>query len=249
MRVRQVLEPLRSGFGFLTTIPVGFSEEGLESLAAHMWVYIVVGAVIGLIIGGINSALALVPNISGFVRTALVLVALYALTGFIHLDGLADVGDGLLKHGTMQERLDVIKEPYVGVGGISFCVLAFLLLFASATSIKPTILIPAFITAEVAGKLSMVQVGSFGKATHKGLGSLFSERSGVHTFLLALLLASLASVICFGVRGMLLLILPIAVSFGLLGLAEVAFGGISGDVIGASNELGRLAALVFISFL
>lgn len=249
MRVLQVLEPLRSGFGFLTTIPVGFSEEGLKSLASHMWVYVIVGAVVGLIVGGINSALALVPNISGLVRTALILVALYALTGFMHLDGLADIGDGLLKHGTVPERLRVIKEPYIGVGGVSFCVLAFLLLFASATSVKPGILIPAFITAEVAAKLSMVQIGSFGKATHKGLGSLFSEKSGVHTFLVALLLASLASVICFGLRGILLLILPIAVSFGLLALSRAAFGGISGDVIGSSNELGRLAALIVISLL
>ncbi len=249
MRVRQVLEPLRSGFGFLTTIPVGFSEEGLESLATHMWVYVIIGAVIGLIVGGVNSALALIPSVSAFMRTALTLVALYALTGFIHLDGLADIGDGLLKHGTRKERLNVIKEPYVGVGGISFCILAFLLLFASATSIRPAILIPAFITAEVAAKLSMVQVGSFGKATHKGLGALFSEKSGVHTFLLALFLAGLTSAICFGFIGVILLILPIVVSFGLLALSEAAFGGISGDVIGASNEMGRLATLIFISFL
>ncbi len=249
MRVHQVLEPLRSGFGFLTTIPVGFHEEGLGRLAAHMWVYVIVGAVIGLIVGSINAALSLVPGISGFVRTALVVIALYALTGFIHLDGLADIGDGLLKHGTRQERLRVIKEPYSGVGGISFCILTFLLLFASAVSIRPSILVPAFITAEVAAKLSMVQIGSFGKATHRGLGSLFSERSGLYTFLLALSLASVVSILCFGVTGVLLLVLPIVVSFGLLGLSNVAFGGISGDVIGASNELGRLAALLVISML
>ncbi len=249
MRVHQVLEPLRSGFGFLTTIPVGFHEEGLGRLASHMWVYVIVGAVIGLIVGSINAALSLVPGISGFVRTALIVIALYALTGFIHLDGLADIGDGLLKHGTRQERLRVIKEPYTGVGGISFCILTFLLLFASAVSIRPSILIPAFITAEIAAKLSMVQIGSFGKATHRGLGSLFSERSGLYTFLLALLLASIVSILCFGVTGVLLLVLPIVVSFGLLGLSNVAFGGISGDVIGASNELGRLAALLVISML
>ncbi len=249
MRVHKFLEPLRSGFGFLTTIPVGFSEEGLESLATHMWLYIIVGAIIGLVIGGIDNALALVPSITELVRTALILVALYALTGFIHLDGLADIGDGLLKHGTMQERLEVIKEPYTGVGGISFCVLAFVLLFALAVSIHPRILIPAFVTAEVAAKLSMVQVGSFGKATHEGLGSLFSERSGGRTFLLALLLASLVSVICFGLKGILILSLPVAVSFGLLGLSNAAFGGINGDVIGSSNELGRLAALIVISLM
>ncbi len=249
MRVREALEPLRSGFGFLTTVPVGFSEEGLASLAAHMWVYVIVGAVIGLVIGGVNWALTFAPNISVMVRTALTLVALYALTGFIHLDGLADIGDGLLKHGTRQERLHVIKEPYSGVGGISFCILSFLLLFTSATSVKSSLLIPAFLTAEVAAKLSMVQVGSFGKATHKGLGSLFSQKSGGYTFVFALFLALLVSVLCFSLQGVLILALPIIVSFGLLGLSNVAFGGINGDVIGASNELGRLAALIVISIL
>ncbi len=249
MQARQTLEPLRSAFGFLTTIPVGFSEKGLERLASHMWVYVIVGIVIGLIVGCIDSALVLVPNINGFVRAALTVVALYTLTGFMHLDGLADIGDGLLKHGTVEERLRVIKEPYIGVGGVAFCVLAFLLLFTSVASVRSAVLIPAFITAEVAAKLSMVQIGSFGKATHKGLGSLFSEHSGAHTFLLALFLASLAAVICFGLRGILLLILPLIISFGLLALSKAAFGGICGDVIGSSNELGRLAALIVISTL
>ena len=125
---RRLLDSIRSGFGFLTTIPVGFSEEALDSLASRMWIYILVGAVIGLVVGGISYALTVIPHMSNLVRAALTLVALYALTGFIHLDGLADVGDGLLKHGTMQERLRVIKDPYIGVGGIAFCVLSFLLL-------------------------------------------------------------------------------------------------------------------------
>jgi len=248
MTSHRVLQSTRSGFGFLTTIPVGFSAEGLESLARRMWIYVIVGAVIGVIAGGVSYALVLVPNMNGLVRAALTLVALYALTGFIHLDGLADIGDGLLKHGTTQERLRVIKEPYVGVGGVSFCILAFLLLFSAVTSIKSAI-IPAFITAEVAAKLSMVQVASFGKATHKGLGSLFSERSGALTFAVALLLALFISALCFGLKGIVALLLPIALSFGLLKLANTAFGGINGDVIGSSNELGRLAAFIVISLL
>ncbi|MGB7901058.1 MAG: adenosylcobinamide-GDP ribazoletransferase [Halobacteriota archaeon] len=246
---RRLLDSIRSGFGFLTTIPVGFSEEALDSLASRMWIYILVGAVIGLVVGGISYALTVIPHMSNLVRAALTLVALYALTGFIHLDGLADVGDGLLKHGTMQERLRVIKDPYIGVGGIAFCVLSFLLLFSTVASIKPTTLLPALITAEVAAKLSMVEVASLGKATHQGLGSRFAEKSGLLTFIVALLLAALVAVLCFGVRGLLVLLPPLAVSLGLVKLANKAFGGINGDVIGSSNELGRLVALIAISFL
>jgi adenosylcobinamide-GDP ribazoletransferase len=122
---------VRAGFGFLTTIPVGFRQEDLDSLVSHMWVFVLVGASIGLLVGGVSYALVFTPHLNNFVQAGLTLVALYALTGFMHLDGLADVGDGLLKHGSIQERLRVIKDPYIGVGGISFCALAFILLFSA----------------------------------------------------------------------------------------------------------------------
>ena len=237
---------VRAGFGFLTTIPVGFHQEDLESLANHMWVFVLVGASVGLLVGGVSYALILTPYLNNFVHAGLTLVALYALTGFMHLDGLADVGDGLLKHGTIQERLRVIKDPYIGVGGISFCALAFLLLFSAVTAIKPAALIPAFVTAEAAAKLSMVEVASFGNATHKGLGSRFSERSGPLTFVGALVLTIVVAVLFFGVKGVIVLLPPILLSLGLVKLANTAFGGINGDVIGSSNELGRLAALIAI---
>jgi adenosylcobinamide-GDP ribazoletransferase len=242
----RLVNSVRAGFGFLTTIPVGFHQEDLESLANHMWVFVLVGASVGLIVGGISYALSLTPYLNNFVHAGLTLVALYALTGFMHLDGLADVGDGLLKHGTIQERLRVIKDPYIGVGGISFCALAFLLLFSAVTAIKPTALIPAFVTAEAAAKLSMVEVASFGNATHKGLGSRFSERSGPLTFVVALVLTIVVAVLFFGVKGIIVLLPPIILSLGLVKLANMAFGGINGDVIGSSNELGRLATLIAI---
>jgi len=65
----------------------------------------------------------------------------------------------------------------------------------------------------------------------------------------ALLLAALVAVLCLGVRGLLVLLPPLAVSLGLVKLANKAFGGVNGDVIGSSNELGRLIALIAISFL
>ena len=246
---RRFIKAIRAGFGFLTTIPVGFNHEDLESLASRMWVFIIVGATVGLLVGGVSYALTFTPHLNDFVHAGLTLVALYALTGFIHLDGLADVGDGLLKHGTIKERLRVIKDPYIGVGGISFCALAFLLLFSAVTSIKSAALIPAFVTAEAAAKLSMVEVASLGNATHSGLGSRFSERSGPLTLLAALLLTGAVAIFCFGAKGIVVLLPPIALSFGLVRLANRAFGGINGDVIGASNELARLTALIAIGLL
>jgi adenosylcobinamide-GDP ribazoletransferase len=54
------------------------------------------------------------------------------------------------------------------------------------------------------------------------------------------------AVLFFGLKGIIVLLPPIILSLGLVKLANMAFGGINGDVIGASNELGRLAALIAI---
>jgi len=242
----RMFEALRAGLGFLTTIPVGFSINGLEDLADNMYIYVIIGAFIGSLIGIIGWVLSLFPNVNVFLQSSIIIVALYSITGFIHLDGLIDMGDGLLKHGTMEERRKVIKEPYVGVGGIAFCVLLFLLLFAGIISVR-NILLPALITAEISGKLSMVELASFGKATHKGLGSLFSEKSTLITFVIALILAFLVSFVCLSWKGAVGLLSATIFAGGLLKLADVSFGGISGDVIGSSNELGRVVALIAIS--
>jgi len=244
----RMFEAIRAGLGFLTTIPVGFSLNGLEDLANNMYIYVVIGAFIGFLIGIIGLALSLLPNANVFLQSSIIVVALYSITGFIHLDGLVDMGDGLLKHGTMEERRKVIKEPYVGVGGIAFCVLSFLLLFVGIISVR-NVLLPALITAEISGKLSMVEIAAFGKATHKGLGSLFSERSTPTTFVIALILAFLFSFICLSWKGVVGLLSATILASGLLKLADVSFGGISGDVIGSSNELGRVVALIAISLI
>jgi adenosylcobinamide-GDP ribazoletransferase len=210
-----------------------------------MYIYVIIGAFIGFLIGIIGWILSLFPSVNVFLQSSIIVVALYSLTGFIHLDGLIDMGDGLLKHGTMEERRKVIKEPYVGVGGIAFCVLSFLLLFVGLISVQ-NILLPALITAEISAKLSMVEVASFGKATHKGLGSLFSESSTPITFIIALILAFFASFVCLSWKGVIGLLSAAIFAAGLLKLADVSFGGISGDVIGSSNELGRVIALIAI---
>ena len=244
----RMFEAIRAGLGFLTTIPVGFSINGLEDLADNMYIYVIIGAFIGFVIGIIGWSLSLFPNVNVFLQSSIIILALYSLTGFIHLDGLVDMGDGLLKHGTMEERRKVIKEPYVGVGGIAFCVLSFLLLFVGIISVK-NVLLPALITAEISGKLSMVELASFGKATHKGLGSLFSESSTPITFVIALILAFLASFVCLSWKGVVGLLSAAIFASGLLKLADVSFGGISGDVIGSSNEIGRVVALIAISLI
>jgi len=83
----------------------------------------------------------------------------------------------------------------------------------------------------------------------RDLDPVFAEKSGLLTFIVALLLAALVAVSLFWRERSARFVAPLAVSLGLVKLANKAFGGINGDVIGSSNELGRLVALIAISLL
>ena len=54
--MKELLFALRSGFGFLTTIPVGISMEGIEKLMKHIYLFPVVGAIVGLLLAGAGYA-------------------------------------------------------------------------------------------------------------------------------------------------------------------------------------------------
>ncbi|WP_394325417.1 adenosylcobinamide-GDP ribazoletransferase [Methanobrevibacter arboriphilus] len=39
--------------------------------------------------------------------------------GFHHLDGLIDIGDALMVHGTPEKKISVMRDSMIGTGGIA----------------------------------------------------------------------------------------------------------------------------------
>lgn len=100
--MREFLSALRSGFGFLTTIPVGITMEGIEKLMKHAYLFPLIGAVLGVILGIMAYIFSIIfPQA---VIPFAIIIVIYYLTGFNHIDGLADFGDGIAAHGTREKR-------------------------------------------------------------------------------------------------------------------------------------------------
>ena len=116
--LKDLLFALKSGFGWLSTIPVGISMEGIEALMRHVYVFPLVGLVLGAILGGVAyiAGQALPANLVAIV----VIVAIYKLCGINHIDGLADFGDGVIAHGTREKKVAAMKDVSLGTGGGSF---------------------------------------------------------------------------------------------------------------------------------
>lgn len=245
--MREFLSALRSGFGFLTTIPVGISMEGIGKLMKHIYLFPVIGLVLGVILAAIGFFASIIfPRV---ITSLVVIIFIYYLTGINHIDGLADFGDGIASHGKKEEKIKAMRDTAVGTGGMVFCIIAIMGIFVSIISILEinVLLLPyALIVAETSAKQSMVTVAAFGRKLHEGFGALTVENTKSSDFIIGMVFTGAVSYFFLGVFGVEAFIVSQLAGLLVLHTANHHFGGVSGDVVGASNEIGRLAALLFI---
>lgn len=98
--------------GFLTRLPVPAVDATATEFAAAIRCYPLVGLVVGLVAG---AAGWLGTQIDPWTGALAALAAWVAVTGALHLDGLADLADGLgAAHGDRARLLAVMAEPHVG---------------------------------------------------------------------------------------------------------------------------------------
>lgn len=246
--MKDFLFALRSGFGFLTTIPVGISMEGIEKLMKNIYLFPVVGAVVGILLAGIAYASSFV--LPPILISVIIIISIYYLTGFNHIDGLADFGDGVAAHGAREKKIAAMRDTHVGTGGLIVCMIAILGLFASIYSIADTdmtLLLPfALIAAETSAKQSMVTVAAFGRKLHDGFGAMTVENTKRSDFIVGMYFSGAVCFLSLGTSGIAALLVSQFAALLVLNTANRHFGGVSGDIVGAANEVGRLAALLFI---
>lgn len=261
--MRSFLLALRSGFGFLSTIPVGLTMEGLDEFFKRTYLHILVGAVLGLLMGvfAFLSMMTLPQQISAI----MIVIFVYYLTGLNHLDGLADFGDGVTAHGSVEKKIRALKDVALGIGGVGFCTMGILAFYSSIASLQSeallwadnsmrtaaAILFSSMLIAEVSAMQCMLTIAAFGKSIHEGLGSILVQNTTFPKYIVGLLgsvvICSLA-LLPFGIWycGIIALIASIISAFLVLNISNRHFRGMNGDVIGTSNEVGRTIALIMI---
>ena len=232
---------ISSVVSFLTVIPSKNSE--LETVAKNMYLFPPAGALIGLIIGaaGYGLSLFIQPLITGLILTG----ALAILTGLHHTDALCDFADGLMAKGTKEKKLKAMRDPAVGSAGVMTIVLDAAGMILAISMMKGFELFEAILLSELMAKLSMVIQANRGLSAWEGLSSPFTKSmKDQRKLAVAVGLAIVPTVILGGMTGVFVVISCVGLSFLLLAVANRSFGGISGDVFGASNELVRLASLL-----
>lgn len=234
-------------FQFLTIIPLPFRFRcENEDLGRSTAFFPIVGFAIGGLLAGANWLIS--PWIVRPLCDALLITLLTLITGALHLDGMADVCDGLAARGGRERFLAVMKDSQVGAVGAVGLVLVLLLKWQALAAVPPELKWQALVLFPVLARFGQVlAMTGASRARQDGLGASFSLGTGGTSLFIAFATAGAAVFFLLGPKG----ILPLAAVCLLTCAGRMFFqrklGGLTGDTIGCISELNEILALVVIS--
>jgi len=248
---------LKNLFAFLTVMPMRMDMDCLTDSAKLMWLFPLVGAVIGLLAGVFGWAVGLF--LPGLVTGALALGVLLLLTGLHHTDGLLDFGDAVMYHGTPERKIEIMHDQLTGAGALGLSIMTYLVTAlalgdlnkgAIIYGVTVPLIIPALVVVEASAKLSMVVGAWAGNPVHKGMSSTFLDvmhgRSGSTRLVAAIALSFVIAVPLLMFAGFITVLTAFLTGTVMVAVAHRHFKGITGDVLGATNELARMVCVVIL---
>jgi adenosylcobinamide-GDP ribazoletransferase len=239
----------RIAFGLMTTLPFRLPDDWQagDSGRASVWYPFV-----GLIIGGLTwlTWMGTTRLFSPLVAGILTLIVWVALTGGLHLDGLADCCDGLLASTTAERRLEIMKDPRLGAFGGIGLVLTLLLKAAVLSSLTPQSALGILLAASLArwcilpaGLLPLARPS--GKVPNAPIGMGADFKAGFRNwFIAAGAVIPLGLAIILGTRGLVSLAAGLIAAALVLRLAKSRINGVTGDVFGMTVEVVEVISLL-----
>jgi adenosylcobinamide-GDP ribazoletransferase len=224
-------------------VPVDHARAGAR-MGVALWSAPIVGAVVGAMTGVVLWA-GLTVGLPPLAAAAVAVAAGLWFTGGLHEDGLADTIDGLSGGRTPERRLEIMRDSRVGSHGAAALCLALLGRVALMAALDPSTAVAGCAAAGAASRVAMVAALRWMPPARPG--GLGAAATGVPAWgpWLALL-SAVATSVAIGAT-------PFDVAVALLPalvLARLALrriGGQTGDILGAMQVTGEIAALAAFS--
>ncbi len=235
------IRSLRAAVSFLTVVPVA-NPDGSAGERLGRAYFPAIGALVGLVAGLVFVLVTALTT--PFLAAGVAVAALTLLTGALHLDGLADSADGLLARGDTERRLAVMRDPRLGSYGVATLVVVLVLEVAALASMSPVRALTGLVIAGALSRLATLAVIAWVPYVREsGLGNIaFETRHRGVDLLVGGLLTALVCLLDW--KHALVAATLVAIStLAVVALARRRVGGATGDVCGATAELGQLAAL------
>jgi len=244
-----VARPFVFAWHFLTAIPLSrvHHDPTAAELASSMAWYSTVGLLIGGLLVAVDQGLSLL--FAPVVANALLIVLLVLVTRGLHQDGLADTLDGLAGGKTPEDRLRIMRDPRVGALGATGLFLSLLLRYAALMALPQPIWVPMLFCAPALGRWAMVTLALSMPYARSGggLAAPFLQHLSLSHVLWSSLVLALALAAGLGFP---IALATVTVGLALLGLLRQTFlrwfGGVTGDLLGATNEVVEILFLLLV---
>jgi adenosylcobinamide-GDP ribazoletransferase len=240
---------LWAAIGFLTILPLPtWCTHQEEDLPRSVPLFPLIGLAIGGVVAGLAtlSAPYLPPAVAAVVYTLLLAIA----HGGLHLDGLADTGDGFFSHRQKDRILAIMQDARIGAYGCVTLMGVLALKVSALGSLPPLMLAKALFLAPLAGRCAMVlMLVVLPSAREEGMGVLFKRGRMFWEVIWAVAVLSAAAWFALQWDGLVAIGAVIGLTIVFMGLCQRKINGFTGDTLGALSELCEMMTLVILSIL
>ena len=237
-----IIRPLTIAFAFLTRLPVRLGEAEDADVRGALACFPIVGLALGMALTG---AAWLAPTLPPSVTAVGLVALLAAVTGGLHLDGLADVFDGLSGgHGDRTRILTIMRDSRIGAhGALALLLIVLAKVFALSALVQRRSPWAILLFPAVARWSVVLLIVAFPYVRDEGLGRRFKDQGSAIEFVWA---TAFTAVLVFGVgaRALAPTAVALAAALGFGVWMRRRLGGLTGDAYGAAIEL---AEVVFVA--
>jgi adenosylcobinamide-GDP ribazoletransferase len=244
-RIWRLLADLKVTALFYTRLPLpqAGAVGGVE-IARASWAGPIIGLAIGLV-GAFAYWLSMRLNLPPLPAAALAVAATIAATGALHEDGLADVADSL-GGATRERKLEIMRDSRIGAFGTLALILSVILRVTAIADLPNSATVACALLAAHAGARALLPALMWFVPPARADG--LSAEAGVPpiefvlaAFLIGLVVLVLALGFTTGLLALLLVLVAVA-AFAWFSMAR--FGGQTGDVLGAAEQVGEVLVLL-----
>jgi adenosylcobinamide-GDP ribazoletransferase len=230
---------------FLTIIPVpGKIGTSTEALAGSLYCFPLVGLLIGGVTGGLFYLAG--PYLPPPLAAVLAVTLLLAFSGGLHLDGVADCGDGFFSSRLRERMLEIMRDSRIGAMGVIALVLVLAFKGAALLAVPALALWRPLVLMPVAGRAAMLVMMVVLPYARKegGLASVFYNRVSPLLAGWALLFLLATGWLVAGLLGLLATLGGLLVLLLFCRFCHARIGGATGDTLGAACEIAETATAI-----
>ena len=241
--------PIRSLLGLLTfstILPINVYTS-IEYMTKLTWCWPFLHIFIGILAAICGYVSLEILHLNSFFTAAIVYAFLMLITGYNHLDGVMDMADGVMVHGDYERKIKVMKDSSVGAGGVATLFLVASLTIAGIYNILDYNFIYGIIICEMSAKISLLTTALLSEPLTPGIGSYFINETTLPKYFASAILIAIIAGLLANYVGMLGVIGAVVSGIIIALVARRNFGVANGDVLGMSNEVGRLFSLLFMA--